>query len=327
MFSLGCTFYELVCRKQPPTRTVANKYAFDVQEFLYEVPRQTPKDLVVLVLDMTHLVPMKRPSAKQVLARLAEIQLLLPSPDLSEGSGLTLPASVSDSKLLPIDEEYSSDSSGGGDEMDTHQTLATADESNHVVGLQRATSDSSNLSQLPQHNATAQQVSSTVRKYSVTFKSVGGDVCVEPCWCLVTSSVKPRARKLFVALLSDGMLHFWKSEKKDEFSFLRVLFEQASVVQHTDNPDCLRLSSPVFPGVFWLMEFKTAQIADKWFNAILGVVMRSELNYHSRLKAGLHFGCENVFNQKKIFFFNNINNYKKGALLQRVLVGAAFLFK
>ncbi len=42
----------------------------------------------MLLLDMCQLVPHKRPSAKQVLARLAQLQAALPPVDLSEGSDI-----------------------------------------------------------------------------------------------------------------------------------------------------------------------------------------------------------------------------------------------
>jgi hypothetical protein len=295
MFSLGCTFYELVCRKQPPTRNVATKYAFDVQEFLYEVPRQTPKELVVLILDMCQLVPMKRPSANRVLERLAEIQQLLPPVDLSEatenhGQSSNPPATSAAilAKTPEQDDETSSSSS-----VDDSSSAVPTESGDVFLKLQRALSDQSNFETGSNGSAGGHfDVAQTIRRFSVTLKTAAGDMCVDPCWCSVTSSVKPRARKLFVGLLNDGGLHFWKTDKKDEFSKIRVLLEQASAVQHTEKNECLRLTSPLFPGVFWQLEFKNAQIADKWYNAMLGVIMRSDLNYHSRLRSGMHFGCK-----------------------------------
>ncbi len=132
-------------------------------------------------------------------------------------------------------------------------------------------------------------VSPHMRYYSVTVKSCAGDAAVAS-WLAVTSSVRPRPRKYYCALLTDGMMHLWKSERATEFSALRILLEQGSAVQRSDRPEVLRVSSPVHPGVFWLLECKTLALADKWFNALLGVIMRSDVNYLNRLKSGAHFG-------------------------------------
>ncbi len=292
---MGCTFYELVCRKQPPTRNVATKYAFDVQEFLCEVPRQTPRDLVVLILDMCQLVPMKRPSASRVLERLLEIQQLLPPVDLTEAS---VPSSASSTKSAVVPKTPPDDEESSSSSVEDSSSTVPAESPDKYVNLQRALSDQGAFESAGP--VVSHIVARTIRRFSATLRTVAGEVSLEPCWCNVTSSVKLKARKLFVALLNDGGLHFWKTEKKDEFSFLRVLLEQESVVQHTDKPECLRVTSPLFPGVFWFLEFKTAQVAEKWFNSMLGVIMRSDINYHTRLRSGQHFGCNGI---TFVFFF------------------------
>ncbi len=316
VFSLGCTFYELVCRKQPPSRTIVTKYAFDVQEFLYEVPKQAPKEIVVLILDMCQLVPHQRPSAKVVLQRLSDIQVALPPVDLSEGSDMhrrlkqqmeqmtaTPKAShrgLAHDKSVPesADSLSSSDDPDSSNEQDS--TAGDAETNMLALQLRRALSADSasgfkdlgpgaDLMSSFDAGSKGSLVSPLMRFHSVTGKSCAGNA-VAASWLVITSSVRPKARKYYCALLTDGMMHFWKSEKQSEFSCMRILLEQNSAVQRGDKAETLRLSSPVHPGVFWLLDCKTAAAADKWYNAALGVIMRSDVNYLNRLKSGAHFG-------------------------------------
>jgi hypothetical protein len=156
---------------------------------------------VVLILDMCQLVPMKRPSANRVLERLAEIQQLLPPVDLSEatenhGQSSNPPATSAAilAKTPEQDDETSSSSS-----VDDSSSAVPTESGDVFLKLQRALSDQSNFETGSNGSAGGHfDVAQTIRRFSVTLKTAAGDMCVDPCWCSVTSSVKPRARKLFV---------------------------------------------------------------------------------------------------------------------------------
>ena len=300
VFSLGCTFYEVLCRRQPPTRNFANNYAFDVKDFLQDVERSSPKELVMLVLDMCQLKPSKRPSAKQVLARLVRVAASLPVVDLSEASQSIHSIAQSHNAGVHIQAtEESSESFLGDDENDEERLKGPlSDPMLLSLQLRRALSADSGSQFMDgpaanssgnHHRVAEHQASSRLRYEKVTVHEAYA-LSLNSGWITITSSLHARPRKFFVILVSEGSLFLFRSEKPNQQSSTRIFFEQQSVVTHGESEEILRVQTPVTPNEFWLLDFKSETVAAKWFNSFLGVIMRSDFDYHARLKNGAPFG-------------------------------------
>jgi serine/threonine protein kinase len=82
VFSYGMVLWELITRKKPPERKPREKFAFNADEYEGEMPNDTPPKLWKLLCDCADFEPAKRPGFKQILERLAEIEL-----DFDEDSG------------------------------------------------------------------------------------------------------------------------------------------------------------------------------------------------------------------------------------------------
>ena len=231
IFSLGCTFYEVMCLRQPPTRVVANHYAFDVQDFLQDVEKNTPKELVMLVLDMCQLQPHRRPSAKQVLTRLSKLADALPVADLTEGlSYVESRTSLEPPRPPGVDDEDEGDgssrSSDARDELQeqSHRLSKETDANLLSLQLRRALSADASMSTTKDSSASSGGVSksnsrvtplaSHVRYERAPLRDtqpralVAGQVVVH-------SSAWTRSKKSHAVLVSEGTLFFYKNDKSD----------------------------------------------------------------------------------------------------------------
>lgn len=324
IFSLGCIFYEVLCRRQPPFRTVATKYAFDVQEFLTAVPKTSSKELVLLTLDLCQFNPAKRPTSKEVLQQLQQLKQMLPPVDFSEFSSLVSPPTHAAAPLSPVtasaaipippadDNRLPRASEGESSDPAVDESLNAS--GNNTPGADgkdaayfqflRAFSDGDMITSMESSSPKASSPkngnnnssggrpslqSLHLRYETMMHKKVGNVLAASWVYFSNLAQMNP-ARKLFVALTSDGSLYFWKSEKSSELSCLHVLLDEASTVSRAETPEKLRISSPVRGGSVLLMDFKSASTAEKWYNALLGAIMRSDFNYMARIKSGAKFG-------------------------------------
>lgn len=70
IFSFAMVITELITRKKPPERTANDMYAFNIDEFRRQCPRDTPRILVSIVTRCANLTPSKRPALTEILKKL-----------------------------------------------------------------------------------------------------------------------------------------------------------------------------------------------------------------------------------------------------------------
>ena len=304
MFSLGCTFYEIMCRRQPPSRNVASKYAFDVQDFLSHVPKNTPKQLIVLVLDLCQMHPSKRPSASQVVDLLLQVQKDLPPVNTKEMSSKPTSMIKDDAE----EEKLSSSSRSNNKSSEQARSSETDEDTLTDVSKSRIAEPRTN-SQLKRmlsagdidYSSSSPQrsvvYSEQVRRFPVRFKNVT-KVVLEGWSHISDSSDRLDLKKRYCALTNDGTIFVWKSDKKSEMSIQRIVCDRTTQISKT-NDSCISIKSPVHGTMEYMLDFKSGKMAYSWFVCLTRIIESTELDFSARLASGERMGFSSASRDKR----------------------------
>jgi LIM domain kinase 1 len=131
VFSYGMVLCELVTRRKPPRRQPGRAYAFEVKELKSRAPPDTPPELMDLIVSCAQFYPEKRPTFRDILQDLKELQVRLdhdfPSPPplppvvsiSAAGAGGDSDSSDSSDDDSSSDDDDSSDSGSSGEEFES----------------------------------------------------------------------------------------------------------------------------------------------------------------------------------------------------------------
>jgi LIM domain kinase 1 len=134
VFSYGMVLCELVTRRKPPRRQPGRAYAFEVKELKSRAPPDTPPELMDLIVSCAQFYPEKRPTFRDILQDLKELQVRLdrdfPSPPplppvvsiSAAGAGGDSDSSDSSDDDSSSGDDDSSDSDSSGQEFESSAT-------------------------------------------------------------------------------------------------------------------------------------------------------------------------------------------------------------
>jgi len=92
VFSYGMVLFEIITREKPPQREMLQKYAFVPEKVKPLIPKDTPPALWDLLCDTTKTDPKDRPTFRDVLKKLDEIEKQVGVPNLSAVGQIHTPA-------------------------------------------------------------------------------------------------------------------------------------------------------------------------------------------------------------------------------------------